>query len=103
MPVTLDVSIAAFSILELALLRMALPHLLARLAVYAATAATIYLNTRGIDVRRDHAQLIAHAAMPAVWALYIELLRGGADTLTRRERRDAENPPSRCCSHPCRS
>ncbi|WP_169739943.1 DUF2637 domain-containing protein [Actinospica robiniae] len=90
-PVTLDASIGSFSILELVLLRMALPHLLARLAVYAATAATVYLNTRG-TAAGDHAQLIAHAAMPCVWALYIELLRSAAAAFTRRERRHPEHP-----------
>ncbi|WP_034268044.1 DUF2637 domain-containing protein [Actinospica robiniae] len=91
-PVTLDASIASFSILELVLLRLALPHILARIAVYAATAATVYLNTRDITAGGDRAQLIAHAAMPCVWALYIELLRSGAAALTRRERHDAEHP-----------
>lgn len=90
-PITLDASIASFSILELVLLRMALPHLLARLAVYAATAATVYLNTRGA-AGRGHAQLIAHAAMPCVWALYIELLRSAAAALTRRRRHRTEHP-----------
>lgn len=47
---------------------------------------------RGTAARCDHAQLIAQAAMPAVWALYVELLRSGAATLTRRERHDAEHP-----------
>lgn len=91
-PVTLDASIASFSILELVLLRIALPHALARLAVYAATAATVYLNTRSPTLKADHAQLVAHASMPAVWALYIELLRSGAATLTRRERHHPEHP-----------
>lgn len=91
-PVTLDLAIASFSILELALLRMALPHMLARLGVYAATAATVYLNIRSVGEPSGRAQLIAHAAMPAVWALYIELLRGAAATLTRREHQVAEHP-----------
>jgi AraC-like DNA-binding protein len=91
-PVTLDMTISSFSILELVLLRMALPHMPARLAVYAATAATVYLNTRGVSAGGDRAQLIAHAAMPAVWALYIEVLRAAAAALTRRERRTAEHP-----------
>lgn len=91
-PVTLDASIASFSILELVLLRMVLPHVLARVAVYAATAATVYLNTLGAAAGGDHAQVIAHAAMPCVWALYIELLRRGATVLTRRERREVEHP-----------
>jgi DNA-binding CsgD family transcriptional regulator len=90
-PVTLDASIASFSILELVLLRIALPHLLARVAVYAATAATVYLNIRG-TAAGEHDQLIAHAAMPCVWALYIELLRGAAAALTRRERHHPEHP-----------
>lgn len=91
-PVTLDASIGSFSILELVLLRMALPHLLARVGVYAATAATVYLNTRDGASNGGRAQLIAHAAMPCVWALYVELLRSGAAALTRRERDDAEHP-----------
>lgn len=91
-PVTLDASIASFSILELVLLRMALPHLLARIAVYAATAATVYLNTRSATARGECAQMIAHAAMPSAWAAYVELLRSGAAVLARRERQEAEHP-----------
>src|ERR1700722_2739777 len=84
-PVTLDMTVASFSLLEIALLRMMLPHLLARFAVYAATGATVYLNTRGATATGSRADLIAHAAMPTVWVLYIELLRSAAIVLTRRE------------------
>jgi DNA-binding CsgD family transcriptional regulator len=91
-PVTLDMSIASFSILELALLRMALPHLLARMAVYAATGATVYLNTRDFIGQGDHTELVAHAAMPAVWAVYIEVLRAAAATRMRRQRQHTEHP-----------
>lgn len=91
-PVTIDFTVAAFSLLELALLQAMLPHLPARLAVYGATAATIYLNTRSAAEEGERAQMVAHAAMPAVWALYIDLLRCAAVTLTRRERAAAEHP-----------
>lgn len=91
-PVTLDMTVASFSLLELAMLRMTLPHLLARLTVYAATGASVYLNTQGATATGDHAELVAHAAMPVVWILYIELLRTGAMTLTRREHAATEHP-----------
>jgi hypothetical protein len=90
-PATLDLTVAAFSLLEIVLLRLRLPHLLARITVYAATTATIYLNTRPATAH-DHAQLLAHAAMPTVWVLYIELLRTAAAALTRREHTNLEHP-----------
>ena len=80
-PATLDLTVGAFSLLEVVLLYLDLPHLLARAAVYAATAGTIYLNTRAVI---GHAPQLAHAAMPSVWVVYIELLRGAAAALTRR-------------------
>ena len=80
-PATLDLTVGAFSLLEIVLLYLDLPHLLARAAVYAATAGTVYLNTRAIV---GHGPELAHAVMPSVWVVYIELLRGAAAALTRR-------------------
>jgi hypothetical protein len=100
--VTLDLTIGAFSLLEIVLLRLHLPHLLARAIVYAATAATIYLNTRAA-VGHGYAQELAHAAMPSVWVVYIELLRGAATCLTRREQGKPEHPAFRCLLAPSRA
>lgn len=83
-PATLDLTVASFSLLEVVLVRLSMPHLLAKMAVYAATAATVYLNVR-VARGQGHAQQLAHAAMPAVWVIYIELLRGAAKYLALRE------------------
>lgn len=83
-PTTIDLAVASFSLLEVVLVRLSMPHLLARLAVHGATAATIYLNVR-VANGHGHAQLLAHAAMPAIWATYIELLRGAARFIAVRE------------------
>lgn len=82
-PATLDLTVGAFSLLEIVLLYLDLPHLLARATVYVATAGTVYLNTRTVT---GHAPELAHAAMPSVWVVYVELLRGAAAAMTRRGR-----------------
>lgn len=88
-PVTLDLSIAAFSLLEVVLLRLDLPHALPRLAVYAATAASVYLNTHGAG---GTPALLAHAAMPATWTVFIESVRTAATAHTRRTHHATNRP-----------
>lgn len=80
-PVTLDLSIAAFSLLEVVLLRLDLPHALPRLAVYAATAVSVYLNTHGAT---GTPALLEHAAMPTAWTMFIESIRTAATAHARR-------------------
>lgn len=80
-PAILDLTVGTFSLLEIVLLYLDLPHLLARVAVYAATAGTVYLNTRAVT---GHTPELAHGAMPSVWVVYIELLRGAAAARARR-------------------
>jgi Protein of unknown function (DUF2637) len=96
-PATLDLTVGAFSLLEIVLLYLDLPHLLARAAVYTATAGTIYLNTRAVI---GHAPELAHAAMPSVWVVYIELLRGAAADLTRRQDIRLSHRLARCLLAP---
>jgi hypothetical protein len=91
-PATIDLAVASFSLLEVVLVRLSMPHLLARLAVYAATAATVYLNVR-VANGHGHAQQLAHAAMPAIWVIYIELLRGAAKFIAVRERGSGRHSP----------
>ena len=97
-PATLDLTVGAFSLLEIVLLYAGLPHLLARAAVYAATAGTVYLNTRAVT---GHAPELAHAAMPSVWVVYIELLRSAAVALTRRGQNRTEHRLARWLLAPC--
>lgn len=96
-PATLDLTVGAFSLLEIVLLYLDLPHLLARAAVYAATAGTIYLNTRAVI---GPAPALAHAAMPSVWVVYIELLRGAAAAMTRRGHGRTGHRLARCLLAP---
>jgi uncharacterized protein DUF2637 len=71
-PLVTDFTVLVFSGVDLVLARRAIPHPLARLTVYGATAGTVWLNygAGGNLVGR-----IAHILMPSIWVMFVELMR----------------------------
>jgi len=71
-PIVVDMTVFVFSGVDLILARMDMSHPLARWVVYGATGGTIYLNyTAG----HDPAGKVAHVLMPAIWVVFVELMR----------------------------
>lgn len=71
-PIVIDLVVLVFSGVDLLLNRMRMGHVLARVAVYGATAGTICLN---YSAGGSTAGRIAHILMPSVWVVFIELMR----------------------------
>ncbi|MEU0570865.1 DUF2637 domain-containing protein [Nonomuraea sp. NPDC005983] len=89
-PLGVDLGIAVFSALDLVLARlgMRLPWL--RLIPWALTAATVYLNVAaylGATGRPDWFAIVAHAVLPLLWVIAVEV---GAHVV--RKRADLSRP-----------
>lgn len=71
-PVVVDLSVFVFSGVDLVLARLDMSHPLARWTVYGATGGTVWLN---YSAGTDSAGRVAHVLMPAVWVVFVELMR----------------------------
>jgi hypothetical protein len=71
-PIVIDLTVFVFSGVDLVLARMDMSHPLARWTVYGATAGTVYLNYNATGALPGR---IAHVLMPAIWVVFIELMR----------------------------
>lgn len=71
-PLVIDLTVFAFSGVDLVLTRHGMSHPLARFTVYAATVGTVWLN---YDAGGDTPGRVAHVLMPLIWVLFIEILR----------------------------
>lgn len=71
-PLVIDLTVFAFSGVDLVLTRHGMSHPLARFTVYAATVGTVWLN---YDAGGNTPGRVAHVLMPLIWVLFIEILR----------------------------
>ncbi len=71
-PIVVDLTVFVFSGVDLVLARRGIPHPLARVTVYGATAGTVWLNYQS---GAGAAGRVAHILMPSVWVMFIELMR----------------------------
>jgi len=71
-PLVADLSVFVFSGVDLVLEKLDMPHPLARWTVYGATFGTVYLNYNAGGTLPGR---IAHVLMPAIWVVFIELMR----------------------------
>ncbi len=71
-PIVVDMTVFVFSGVDLVLARLDMSHPLARWTVYGATGGTVWLNySAGGSV----AGRVAHVLMPAIWVVFVELMR----------------------------
>lgn len=71
-PIVVDMTVFVFSGVDLVLARKNMNHPLARWTVYVATAGTVLLN---YSAGGNLAGRVAHVLMPAIWVVFIELMR----------------------------
>lgn len=71
-PLVVDLTVLVFSGVDLVLNRLGMSHPLARWTVYGATFGTVWLN---YAAGGDPTGRIAHVLMPAVWVMFVELMR----------------------------
>ncbi|MGH6653902.1 MAG: DUF2637 domain-containing protein [Actinocrinis sp.] len=71
-PIVVDLTVFVFSGVDLVLARLDMGHPLARWTVYGATGGTVWLN---YSVGGSAAGRVAHVLMPAIWVVFIELMR----------------------------
>jgi hypothetical protein len=71
-PIVVDLSVFVFSGVDLVLARLDMSHPLARWTVYGATGGTVWLN---YSAGSDPAGRVAHVLMPAIWVVFVELMR----------------------------
>lgn len=71
-PIVVDLTVFVFSGVDLVLARLDMSHPLARWTVYGATFGTVWLN---YSAGGDAAGRVAHVLMPAIWVVFIELMR----------------------------
>lgn len=71
-PIVVDLTVFVFSGVDLVLARRAIPHPLARVTVYGATAGTVWLN---YGAGGDTVGRVAHILMPSIWVMFVELMR----------------------------
>lgn len=69
-PIGIDLGIAAFVALDLAMTRTGMRTRWVRLVPWGLTAATIYLNTTG---QHDTVGTVGHAVLPMLWVLAVEV------------------------------
>lgn len=70
-PISVDIAIPVFGLAYLLLIRLNMPLAWVRLVPYALTAVTIYLNVASTN---DRDAKIAHAALPALWVIFTEVV-----------------------------
>lgn len=71
-PLVVDLTVLVFSGVDLVLNRLDMSHPLARWTVYGATGGTVWLN---YAAGGDPTGRVAHVLMPAVWVMFVELMR----------------------------
>jgi hypothetical protein len=71
-PVVVDLTVFVFSGVDLVLSRLDMAHPLARWTVYGATGGTVWLN---YSAGGSAAGRVAHVLMPAIWVVFVELMR----------------------------
>jgi hypothetical protein len=71
-PIVVDLTVFVFSGVDLVLARLDMSHPLARWTVYGATGGTVWLN---YSVGGSPAGRVAHVLMPAIWVVFVELMR----------------------------
>jgi len=71
-PIVVDLVVFVFSGVDLVLARLGMSHPLARWTVYGATFGTVWLN---YSAGGGTAGRVAHVLMPAVWVVFVELMR----------------------------
>jgi hypothetical protein len=71
-PIVVDLTVFVFSGVDLVLARLDMSHPLARWTVYGATGGTVWLN---YSAGGSAAGRVAHVLMPAIWVVFIELMR----------------------------
>ena len=71
-PIVVDMTVFVFSGVDLVLARLDMSHPLARWTVYGATGGTVWLN---YSVGGSVAGRVAHVLMPAIWVVFVELMR----------------------------
>lgn len=71
-PIVVDMTVFVFSGVDLVLARLDMSHPLARWTVYGATGGTVWLN---YAVGGSVAGRVAHVLMPAIWVVFVELMR----------------------------
>jgi hypothetical protein len=71
-PIVVDMTVFVFSGVDLVLARLDMSHPLARWTVYGATGGTIWLN---YSAGGSAAGRVAHVLMPAIWVVFVELMR----------------------------
>ncbi|MBS2966406.1 DUF2637 domain-containing protein, partial [Actinocrinis puniceicyclus] len=71
-PIVVDLTVFVFSGVDLVLARLDMSHPLARWTVYGATGGTVWLN---YSVGGSAAGRVAHVLMPAIWVVFVELMR----------------------------
>jgi len=71
-PIVVDLVVFVFSGVDLVLARLDMNHPLARWTVYGATAGTVWLN---YGAGGNLFGRVAHVLMPAVWVVFVELMR----------------------------
>ncbi|MET7329477.1 DUF2637 domain-containing protein [Nonomuraea sp. NPDC005650] len=81
-PFGIDLGIAVFSALDIVLARLGMRLGWLRFIPWALTAATVYLNIIGyFGARTDWFAVVAHAILPLLWVIAIEI---GAHVLRKR-------------------
>ncbi len=71
-PLVVDLTVLVFSGVDLVLSRLGISHPLARWTVYGATFGTVWLN---YSAGGDPVGRVAHVLMPAVWVMFVEIMR----------------------------
>src|SRR5579884_2105188 len=71
-PIVVDLAVFVFSGVDLVLSRLDMAHPLARWTVYGATGGTVWLN---YSAGGSAAGRVAHVLMPAIWVVFVELMR----------------------------
>jgi hypothetical protein len=71
-PIVVDLTVFVFSGVDLVLARLDMSHPLARWTVYGATGGTVWLN---YSAGGNAAGRVAHVLMPAIWVVFVELMR----------------------------
>jgi hypothetical protein len=71
-PIVVDLTVFVFSGVDLVLARLDMGHPLARWTVYGATGGTVWLN---YSAGGTPAGRVAHVLMPAIWVVFVELMR----------------------------
>lgn len=71
-PIVVDLTVFVFSGVDLVLARLDMGHPLARWTVYGATGGTVWLN---YSAGGSAAGRVAHVLMPAIWVVFVELMR----------------------------